>query len=342
MALNPIPINQCIWKDYLAAQGAKLPHLKDVEDVTDRVIRIMGGNPGEMQLQGTNTYLVGTGKSRILIDTGQVRIYQQVRSPYMSLTSSQGMPIWAENIIKVLESRGLEISHVLLTHWHGDHTGGVPDLIRYDPRIADRVWKNRPDKGQHAINDGDVFRCEGATVRALFTPGHAEDHMCFILEEENAMFTGDNVLGHGYSVAEDLGAYMNSLSYMEAQLCSVGYPAHGVKIENLPRTIKQYIRHKQTRERQIYLALVRRRAESPERSGYGMTTRELVEAVHGQVPDRLFELALEPFTTEVLWKLAEDRKVGFQMDRGRRKWFLNERAWQAEKANATMTRAARR
>ena len=72
MARDPIKINQHIWGDYLSAQGKKLPDLADVEDVTNRVIRIMGGNPGAMQLQGTNTYLLGTGKSRILVDTGQV------------------------------------------------------------------------------------------------------------------------------------------------------------------------------------------------------------------------------------------------------------------------------
>ena len=244
----------------------------------------------------------------------------------------QGIPLWANNITKLLEERKLTLSHVLLTHWHGDHTGGVKDLVQYESTLADRIYKNRPDPGQHGIENGDLFRTEGATIRALYTPGHAIDHMCFVLEEENALFTGDNVLGHGYSVSEDLGSYMKSLRIMEDQRCEKGYPAHGVKIEDLPRKMSDYIRQKTTRERRIYKALLDQKARTVKLGGGkgSLTTKELVRSAYGEVPEDVSQMALEPFTTEVLLKLAEDRKVGFEITSGSKRWFLTERTWKQE------------
>ncbi|KAL3457361.1 beta-lactamase-like protein [Aspergillus heterothallicus] len=308
-----IPFAQATWEEYLSGQKAKLPSLPSVEDVSNKVIRILGGNPGSMQLQGTNTYLIGTGSSRILIDTGQ------------------GKPIWIRRLIKVLEGRNIDIAYVLLTHWHGDHTGGVPSLIAYDHSLSTRVYKNRPDKGsgQKNILDGQIFRVEGATVRAVFTPGHAVDHMCFMLEEENALFTGDNVLGHGYSVVEDLGAYMDSLTRMAKLRCTLGYPAHGEKIIDLPSKMKEYIQHKEFRIRQVFLTLERSQMQdsSGERQGRGgrggMTIREIVESMYGSVPEDV-EKALVPFLSQALWKLAEDRKVGFEAGEAmKRRWFVS-------------------
>jgi len=93
-----------------------------------------------------------------------------------------------------------------------------------------------------------MFKVEGATVRAVHSPGHSTDHMCFILEEEQAMFTGDNVLGHGTSAVEHLGTWMNTLQTMNSHGCDKGYPAHGMVIEDLRTKITGQLTQNHLRE----------------------------------------------------------------------------------------------
>ncbi|KOS19952.1 Beta-lactamase-like protein 2 [Escovopsis weberi] len=269
--------------------------------MSPRVLRVLGQNPGKFTFQGTNTYIVGTGAERLLVDT------------------SGGEPEWAELISSTLASRGISLSHVLLTHWHGDHTGGVPDLVRMYPHLErGGIFKHDPEGIQRGISDGQVFPVEGATVRALHTPGHSEDHMCFVLEEEQAMFTGDNVLGHGTSAVEDLGTFMATLRRMHAQGCRTGYSAHGVAIADLQAKLDAELTAKTRREGQVMRAL----GEVRSRGGKSASVRDIVGEVYGaQLDEETRTLALEPFVAEVLRKLAGDGMVAFEMRGGKRKWY---------------------
>jgi glyoxylase-like metal-dependent hydrolase (beta-lactamase superfamily II) len=214
------------------------------------------------------------------------------------------------------------LSRVLLTHWHGDHTGGVPDLIRMYPYLSTAIYKHTPSKVQQPIVDGQIFQIEGATVRAVHAPGHSTDHMCFILEEENAMFTGDNVLGHGTAAVEKLSEWMETLRQMQTHGCTKGYPAHGAVIEDLRTKIAGELACKTRRERQALMALQATKGNGSRGKGR-LTVKELVTAVYGASMDNgVRELALGPFMDEVLRKLAEDGMVGFEMRGGVKKWFV--------------------
>ena len=149
---------------------------------------------------------MGSGSSRILVDTGE------------------GKPSWSHTLSSVLRSESITISQAFITHWHPDHVGGVQDLLYLCPEVA--VYKHNPSSGQITIHDGQIFETEGARLRAFHCPGHTTDHMAFLLEEENAMFTGDNVLGHGTAVFEDLALYLDSLSRMREQFHGRAYPGH--------------------------------------------------------------------------------------------------------------------
>jgi len=265
--------------------AANPPKLADVERLSPRVVRIMGGNPGKFTLQGTNTYLIGTGSKRMLIDTGE------------------GNRIWPKNLQQALEQENAEVERVVLTHWHPDHVGGVKDVFNIS-QSKPEIYKNRPDPGQRPIQDGEVFHVEGATLSAFHCPGHTGDHMAFILKEEDAMFTGDNVLGHGTAVFEDLVAYMNSLEQMQRQFSGRAYPGHGAVVDDGRAKIREYIAHRREREDQI-LAVLR---EQPDDGKEGWGSMGVVKVVYKEYPEDL-HVPAEGGVVQVLKKLEDEGRV---------------------------------
>ncbi|KAL8945112.1 MAG: hypothetical protein Q9211_000385 [Gyalolechia sp. 1 TL-2023] len=282
--------------------ATSLIHLPEVERLSPLVLRILGGNPGKFTLQGTNTYLIGNGPRRILIDTGE------------------GLPTWSKLLSSILSSECITISDALLTHWHPDHVGGVSDLLRFCPHA--KIHKHSPTEGQLRIENKQRFKTDGATLRALHCPGHTVDHMAFVLEEEDAMFTGDNILGHGTAVFEDLRGYMTSLGWMREQFSGKAYPGHGAVIDDGRGRILEYIEHRRQREREILHALAeaRKAFETKHHAGQqnavqgdtpsesARTPMEMVKVLYKDVPENLHEPAARG-VVQVLEKLADEEKV---------------------------------
>ncbi|KAI9036096.1 putative metallo-beta-lactamase domain protein [Aspergillus affinis] len=284
--------------------AAQLTPLPEVERLSSSVVRILGGNPGKFTLQGTNTYLVGRGHQRILIDTGE------------------GKPAWASQLQALLSQENATVHEALITHWHGDHVHGIPDLRKICPNAT--IYKRDPEDGEIDIEDGQLFRVDGATLRAMHTPGHTTDHMAFVLEEEDAIFTGDNVLGHGTAVFEDLSVYLSSLQRMQNRVGGRGYPGHGAVIENATARVTEYIRHRQQRENEVVRVLrygkldVSDHERSPERKP-AMTPLELVKVIYQDVPESL-HLPASHGVLQVLMKLEVEGRTVHDRETG--KWRL--------------------
>ncbi|KAK3702837.1 hypothetical protein LTR37_014821 [Vermiconidia calcicola] len=265
----------------------QLPDLPSIARLSPRVVRILGGNPSKFTLQGTNTYLIGQGHKRLLLDTGQ------------------GEPVWAEALKKTLADEKCAIDKIVLTHWHPDHVGGVKDALKLPECSDSKVFKNQPTADQEAYADGEKFATEGATLRAFHCPGHTTDHMAFVLEEEDAMFTGDNVLGHGTAVFEDLAAYMDSLDRMKEQFSGRAYPGHGAVIEDGKAKIREYISHRKQREDQIIAVM---KDEAPKEDGQGWKSMSMVKIIYKDYPEHLHGPA-EGSVLHVLKKMDGDGRV---------------------------------
>jgi glyoxylase-like metal-dependent hydrolase (beta-lactamase superfamily II) len=236
---------------------------------------------------GTNTYLIGERRP-ILLDTGA------------------GMGGYLPLVTGFLRDERLgEIPRVLLTHRHVDHIGGVPDLRRAFPRLpVAKLVRNdaRLPVPVEPLADGEVIRGDGVTLHAVYTPGHASDHLCFYLEEERALFTGDLILGGSTTVIPpddgDLADYLASLRRVLAMPVERLYPAHGPVLEPARPVIERYIAHRLERDGHILAAL-----------GAGAeTVAQVVERVYRDVAPALHPVARLSVTSHLV-KLEREGRV---------------------------------
>jgi glyoxylase-like metal-dependent hydrolase (beta-lactamase superfamily II) len=263
------------------------PNFPKTATVSPLVGRVLGLNPGMMTGPGTNTYLLGR-RDPILLDTGA------------------GVPEYMNELAGYMAERGWkQPARVVLTHRHRDHLGGVPHLRERfrGLRVGKMIHRDAelPD-GIDDLRDGATIQGDGVTLRAIYTPGHASDHLCYYLEEENAVFTGDVVLAGSTTVipAEDgdLLDYMSSLKRLQQLGVRRIYPAHGPVVEDGPALIAEYIEHRLLRERQILEVL----GDGP------ATIPAIVERVYAAVPKNLHAMAGQSVASH-LKKLAREGRV---------------------------------
>ncbi|GET88302.1 metallo-beta-lactamase family-like protein [Leishmania tarentolae] len=272
-----------------------------IATLSSRVVRIMGLNPGYMTLQGSNTYLVGTGLERLLIDSGEgVEGYGEVLQRAVDEESTR-------------LGGTVRISKLLLTHWHKDHIGGVATVRRLFPRVQ---LLKRPSKYVHTEVDVlcdvplEVLEVEGATLQLVHTPGHTDDHLCAFLQEEGALFTSDTILGTGTSVFSSFTDYMNSLHLLEKMKPKRLYPAHGPVVEDGTARIEEIIQHRSMREKQILQVLCERtQGVDALDSEKGLTIRELVDTIYTTTPAALKTAAGSNVFHHVKKLLNEERVV---------------------------------
>jgi glyoxylase-like metal-dependent hydrolase (beta-lactamase superfamily II) len=203
------------------------------------IVRVaLAPNPSPYTLEGTNTYVIGE-RNPIVLDPG---------------------PNDDTHLERVLEEAGTP-SIVLVSHRHPDHAEGAErfaDMARA-PLAAYASNGNSVCATAAAIADGQKISADGATLIAMYTPGHASDHLSFVLEEEHSLFTGDHVLGRGTTVIAypdgDLVAYLASLDRARAATPRRLYPGHGPVVEDPDPVLAYYKEHRLERERQVLAAV---------------------------------------------------------------------------------------
>jgi glyoxylase-like metal-dependent hydrolase (beta-lactamase superfamily II) len=249
------------------------------------VRRIVAPNPGPFTGPGTNTYLVGIDEVAV-IDPGP------------------DDPTHIDAIIGA--SMRERVRWVLLTHTHPDHAPGTARLVQATGAevlaYGKKLDKDNTVVPDRAIGDGDTIEGTEFGLEVLHTPGHAPNHLCFLLEEERTLFTGDTVLDGMFSVVSpqrggDMTQYLASLARMEKLRLTKLAPGHGDVIDEPRPRIQEYVAHRKDREREVLELLKKGPAKIPDMVTILYADRDLhpklVEAARWQVHAHLLKLKAE-------------------------------------------------
>jgi len=253
------------------------------------VTRVIAPNPGMMTGPGTNTYLVG-GEELAVIDPG---------------------PAIDEHVQAVLAAGAGRIRWILCTHTHLDHSPAAAALKAATGAIV--IGRPAPPHpGQDAafapdrvLGHGDRLMFAGLTLRALHTPGHASNHLCFLLENTRMLFTGDHVMQGSTVVINppdgNMRDYLASLELLLGEDALILAPGHGYLIGEPHREARRLIRHRLAREQKVVHALARLGAPDLD---------ALVRAVYDDVPERLHGVARRSLSAHLEKLAAEGRARG--------------------------------
>jgi glyoxylase-like metal-dependent hydrolase (beta-lactamase superfamily II) len=230
------------------------------------VRRLLAKNPSPFTFTGTGTFVVGQpGGTVAVIDPG---------------------PDDPAHIRALIDSlAGETVSHIVITHTHMDHSPAAPalkaatgaEIVGCAPLVLADDGP-RADAGFDAtyapdrvLDDGECIEGPGWTLTAVATPGHTSNHLCFALEQEKSLFTGDHVMGWSTTVVAppdgDMAAYMESLQKLLARDDAVYHPTHGEPVTEPQRFVKHLLAHRRQRRRHAGHLALREQWLHPRRHG---------------------------------------------------------------------------
>ena len=233
--------------------------------VTDTASVLLCDNPGRMTLDGTNTWVLrGPGSTEmVVVDPG---------------------PDDRDEHIERLAALG-PIPLVLISHRHGDHTGGIDRIVELTGAVVRSVGSGFLRGLGGPLTDGEVIDAAGLRITVMATPGHTADSLSFLVDD--AVLTADTVLGRGTTVIDsedgDLGDYLESLRRLHGLGHRRVLPGHGPDLEDMAAVTDTYLAHREERLDQIRAAL---RA-----LGHDADARAVVEHVYTDVDESLWDVA---------------------------------------------------